>query len=101
MPYWLAWTIVNWRTVGNWITRIGLVAVVVLVVYDWRTGWRLWDLAGGWIIVALFAWAVVLYTVRLKMRDEDRKEEMRQLARRQEQREIEARERDADGGADA
>ena len=100
MPYWLAWTILNMRTVVDWITRIGLVAVVILVVYDWRTGWRLWDLAGGWIIVALFAWAV-LYTVRLKMRDEDRKEEMRQLARRQEQREIEARERDADGAPDA
>ena len=31
----------------------------------------------------------------------DREKEMLELARRQEQREIEARERDADGGADA
>lgn len=84
----------NW---GFGITWAVLLSIAGAVVYDWRTGWHLWNATWPFLVVALFG-LVVVYALWSKYNDEQRKEEMRQLARRQEQREIE---RDADGGADA
>ena len=90
----------NWGFVITWAV---LLSIAGAVVYDWRTGWHLWNATWGWLLIAAFV-ATPVYAMVWKYQDEQRKQEMRDLARRQEQREIarDARERDADGGgADA